>query len=330
MIVSYLYKAARVKILLLAFVGGLIAATCGFAQMPYLRKEDQLGRWEIRFNIYFSRSQFNEWQCVYCAEVCHEKCEICAYCMYCQNCKSCEKYQSCPRLATTIPVTFGRKNTAFVYSFNYDFRNVKYQDTTSVIQNILSQYIKGKLKGYDTRSRKTEIKYSTLKNFLKGYNHSVVPLLDNEEWFAEAIEETEPALPPEDTGKIFKPLTYYFEIVTERITDTKYSDHGFYSIQWLNLVASDPEGLLPARPVLAFRYADVKEIIERDLWSRITLGAEKNQVNDIFDYCFRINLRQQNQRSIRVNVLGIEFELEEESMAKIKKILSIEEQMWRE
>jgi hypothetical protein len=82
--------------------------------------------------------------------------------------------------------------------------------------------------------------------------------------------------------------------------------------------------------VLAFHYADVKEIIERNLWSRITLGTEKNQVNDIFDYCFRINLRQQNQRSIRVNVLGIEFELEEESMAKIKKILNMEEQMWRE
>jgi hypothetical protein len=321
----------QAKILyLLMFLGGLICETMGLAQIPYLRKDDQLGRWEIRFNVYFDHSQFNQWQCVYCAEVCHEKCEICAYCMDCENCESCEKYQKCPRLATTIPVTFGRKNVAFVYSFNYDFRNLKRQDRISVIPHLLSQYVGGKLKGYDTHSRKTEINYPTLKNFLKHYNHSVIPLLDNEEWFTEAIEEIEPASMPEDTSKIFKPLMNYFEIITERITDTKYSDHGFYSIKWVNLVASDPEGLLPARPVLAFQYADVKEVIERELWSRITFGAEKNQVNDVFDYCFRINLRQQNQRSIRLNILGIEFELEEESMAKIKKILSMEEQMWRE
>jgi hypothetical protein len=315
---------------LLMFFGALIWGTIAPGQIPYLRKDDQLGKWEIRFNIYFDRSQFNEWQCVYCAEVCHEKCEICAHCMDCENCEFCEKYQKCPRLATTIPVTFGRKNTAFIYSFNYDFRNIKHQDTTSVIKYILSQYIKGKVKGYDTHSRKTEISYPTLKNFLNHYNHSVIPLLDNEEWFTDATEEIETPSIPEDANKIFKPLMHYFEIITERITDKKYSDHGFYSIKWVNLVASDPDGLLPARPVLAFHYADVKEIIERNLWSRITLGTEKNQVNDIFDYCFRINLRQQNQRSIRVNVLGIEFELEEESMAKIKKILNMEEQMWRE
>ncbi|MCS6904503.1 MAG: hypothetical protein NZ576_03860, partial [Bacteroidia bacterium] len=204
--------------------------------------------------------------------------------------------------------------------------------SSAIIKDILKLYITGNLKGYDVKSRKTILRYPTIKKFLSNYNHSVVPLLDNEEWFTEVTEEEmeEESAYAIDTNKIFQPLMHYLEIVSERITDTKYSDNGFYSVKWVNLVASDPTGLLPSIPVVAFAYEDVKEIFERSLWSRISYGSEKNVVNDVLDYCFRINLKQKNQRSIRINILGIEFELEEESMAKIKKILNVEEQMWRE
>jgi Gliding motility associated protein GldN len=74
------------------------------------------------------------------------------------------------------------------------------------------------------------------------------------------------------------------EIVEDRIFDKNKSDM-YYDIQYVRIIWVDPEGIYPITPAMvAFKYDDVKEILNDTQWKNWYNDAENRTMQEIFEF----------------------------------------------
>lgn len=117
----------------------------------------------------------------------------------------------------------------------------------------------------------------------------------------------------------FSPLETVIQFVEDRIFDKVRSDM-IYDIQHLELIWTDPGGVLPERKLCTFQYDEVLGALEKAQWKNRFNDAEVRTLREIFD------LRLFH--SYIINVGGQGVRTKEEAEYRRQKLVEFEHHLW--
>lgn len=130
----------------------------------------------------------------------------------------------------------------------------------------------------------------------------------------------------DDFTETFAPLNYIIDIIEDRIFDKNKSDM-YYDIKYIRLWYVDPQGTLYERPVIAFRYSEVMDVVlEQTQWKNRFNDAEYRSMKEI------IELRLFNSFLTEVSgeIMGVGgLSGKEEGEKRRLEILEFEHNLWQ-
>lgn len=130
------------------------------------------------------------------------------------------------------------------------------------------------------------------------------------------------ALPQVDNTnykKLFFPLNAALKIIGDEIFDKNTSSDRFV-IQYIELYYIDPAGILPDKPVAAFKYKDIENVLAHTQWTNRFNEAEHRTLKQIFE------LRLYS--AYLISVSDVNMATLDESRERIDQIRETEHHLW--
>jgi len=120
--------------------------------------------------------------------------------------------------------------------------------------------------------------------------------------------------------EILAGMNTVLEFVEDRIFDKNKSDM-YYDIHYIRLYWVDPQGQLMERPIVAFRYDDIKDILDDTQWRNFYNDAEFRSLREVFE------LRLFH--GVIANVSGSKSLTLEEAEKRRQQMIEFEHHLWQ-
>jgi len=120
--------------------------------------------------------------------------------------------------------------------------------------------------------------------------------------------------------EILAGMNTVLEFVEDRIFDKNKSDM-YYDIHYVRLYWVDPQGQLMERPIVAFRYDDIKDILDDTQWRNFYNDAEFRSLREVFE------LRLFH--GVIANVSGSKSLTLEEAEKRRQQMIEFEHHLWQ-
>lgn len=216
-----------------------------------------------------------------------------------------------------------------LYLPSENVRKGHFVHTRGLVNALLAGFEQGDYPAYQPENLRKEICFAELKYELKKRADDFNENDDkNSPNAAQAI--TQPgiskkcgdALPqPDNTNykALFFPLNAAVKIIGDEIFDKNTSNARFI-IQYIELYYIDPAGVLPDKPVAAFKYDEIKYVLDHTQWTNRFNDAEHRTLKEIFE------LRLYS--AYLTNVSDVPMMTLDESRLRIEQIREMEHHLW--
>ena len=218
-----------------------------------------------------------------------------------------------------------------------------FANTRGIVYALLAGHERGDYEGYNPDSLEVARTFMEVKNMMKSLQategsgaadgagkEATEELSDEGDDFGDDFGGDEDAtasvsgdaLPSgegDDYKKLFLPLTFVLDIVENRIFDKNKSDM-YYDIQYIRLHYIDPAGQLRDRPVVAYKYEHVKDVLNSTQWKNRFNDSEYRSLQEIFE------LRLFNGYNIEIS--GINMQTIDEGDKRNQQMLEFEHHLW--
>lgn len=114
-------------------------------------------------------------------------------------------------------------------------------------------------------------------------------------------------------------MTTVIEVLEDRVFDKNKSDM-YYDIHYIRLIWIDPLGQLPEKPIIAFKYDEVEDVLNDTQWKNFYNDAEYRSLKEIFE------LRLFH--SFFVDVSGNPMVTLEEAEKRRQQMIEFEHHLW--